>query len=1084
VIRYALPLKIILGFFAAVSLLIILLGWRLTIGPIALDWAGAYLKTALSSKEENTTVDFKEAVLIWQQKDARIYSRASGIKVIFYDVKMINKNTNFTLNIPEAGVRFSGIALLRGLLAPTDVTVSGLAIDYTLDKDIWEKTDKRPFMTRLEVFIQSLQNSNSLLSQIAHQLLLPPRSSFMAGYLSQISLLNTAITVNDQLSGQKWEIPNGQLSIGRTDIGLNIRLFGDINMASTSIMPIDISVSFDNTKKEAVTSLDFSGLRPSAIAGKVKALSGLANLDIPAAGNIEFTIDQKFEIPRMAFNVSLGKGQINPANIYDVPLVVSAASLNGHILKSENSIILEEIYLQLGQTQIKGSGLLYGSMEKPGIAIKADIKDLPFLKLKTYWPGKFGKGAYNWIAKNIDTGTVHDGKLEVYIKPDMWPEKQEEDKAQAPKGEFPENAVTLKFDFKNISAHYLRPMPILTDISGQAELNLHTFHLKAQGGKIKNLAIKKADLLFSDIHLKGQGTAHITIELEGKLDEILRVIDHKPLGYPTKYGIKEGSITGEANAVLSLIFPLLKKVALKDVTFDVTADIEKLSILKLTDSLAIQDGQIHMFVDGKGITAEGNVILNGVKFSTNWQEKFNKSEEFPTQYTLNGLIEGAEWEQLNLPFDPYIEGPVEIDLDLYGQGGALVKGNGQFNLLNSKIIFAPLGWKKEKIKAAHVDFDLTFKGPKKISIRNVVLQSDDLQANFDIELVNDRVTRFFIPKLIMKDTDMMMLMEWNKSKKYYLSSITGKKFNASPLIEIMTATGDDEEKVNLPDFNLEAEISDVLAKNNVRVSHAKVSAIYRQQDFTHVLFTGKLDQDKDIKVTIAPKDENRRLKFTSNNAGEAMRGLGMFNLAVGGEMQLTADMVRHEFGISLGGKAHAKDFRIIDSPGLSKLLTEKKFLKAQVELKKKGLSFSEFDMDFRTYNGAMEISDAKARGPMLGITIDGTVDQAYDEMSLSGTIIPVDGINSFLSNIPIIGTILTGGKGQGIFAATYTINGSLKDPAVNINPLSVLAPGILRRIFSALGGKKKTLREQAEEGQKMAPMVPTEKKDDPSKHPK
>jgi len=61
--------------------------------------------------------------------------------------------------------------------------------------------------------------------------------------------------------------------------------------------------------------------------------------------------------------------------------------------------------------------------------------------------------------------------------------------------------------------------------------------------------------------------------------------------------------------------------------------------------------------------------------------------------------------------------------------------------------------------------------------------------------------------------------------------------------------------------------------------------------------------------------------------------------------------------------------------------------------------------------------------------------------------VPIYHSNSVISAIPLIGDILTGGEGGGLFAFTYTIRGSFADPSVSVNPLSVLAPGFLRRLF-------------------------------------
>ena len=68
-----------------------------------------------------------------------------------------------------------------------------------------------------------------------------------------------------------------------------------------------------------------------------------------------------------------------------------------------------------------------------------------------------------------------------------------------------------------------------------------------------------------------------------------------------------------------------------------------------------------------------------------------------------------------------------------------------------------------------------------------------------------------------------------------------------------------------------------------------------------------------------------------------------------------------------------------------------------------------------------------------------------------------------LDSIPLIGDILSGGKGEGILAMTFKVRGSLDEPVFTVNPLSLLAPGILRKIFS---GRNKSPDEDFIEGLK------------------
>ena len=67
---------------------------------------------------------------------------------------------------------------------------------------------------------------------------------------------------------------------------------------------------------------------------------------------------------------------------------------------------------------------------------------------------------------------------------------------------------------------------------------------------------------------------------------------------------------------------------------------------------------------------------------------------------------------------------------------------------------------------------------------------------------------------------------------------------------------------------------------------------------------------------------------------------------------------------------------------------------------------------------------------------------------IDGVIVPAYALNSILGNIPILGDILQGGEGEGMFSATYKIAGDLAEPKIDVNPWAALAPGFLRGIFT------------------------------------
>jgi hypothetical protein len=115
-----------------------------------------------------------------------------------------------------------------------------------------------------------------------------------------------------------------------------------------------------------------------------------------------------------------------------------------------------------------------------------------------------------------------------------------------------------------------------------------------------------------------------------------------------------------------------------------------------------------------------------------------------------------------------------------------------------------------------------------------------------------------------------------------------------------------------------------------------------------------------------------------------------------------------------------------------------------------GLVFKSALIPFRKDGDLVEVEDARAFGPGIGITVEGEIDLAASTLALQGTLVPAYVVNSILGEIPLLGDILTGGdEGGGIFAVAYRVDGPRDAPEVTVNPLSMLAPGYLRSLFSA-----------------------------------
>ena len=112
-----------------------------------------------------------------------------------------------------------------------------------------------------------------------------------------------------------------------------------------------------------------------------------------------------------------------------------------------------------------------------------------------------------------------------------------------------------------------------------------------------------------------------------------------------------------------------------------------------------------------------------------------------------------------------------------------------------------------------------------------------------------------------------------------------------------------------------------------------------------------------------------------------------------------------------------------------------------------GLGFSRLVAPFRLTDDALELTDARAFSPSLGLTVKGRLDLDAQRIDMQGTIVPAYFFNSLLGNIPLVGKLFSPERGGGVFAASYSMRGRLDDPEVSVNPLAALTPGFLRGLF-------------------------------------
>jgi hypothetical protein len=183
------------------------------------------------------------------------------------------------------------------------------------------------------------------------------------------------------------------------------------------------------------------------------------------------------------------------------------------------------------------------------------------------------------------------------------------------------------------------------------------------------------------------------------------------------------------------------------------------------------------------------------------------------------------------------------------------------------------------------------------------------------------------------------------------------------------------------------------------------------------------------------------------DAGQLFKLVGFYPNAVGGAVNLEVNL-DGQGAAERTGTLWVRDFVVLGDPVVTEVLqTADNNRPERRNVVRQQFDFQIMSVPFSIGHGQFVIHNAVINGPFEGATLRGKVDFRAQAMDLGGTYVGGTGLMQVLASIPVLGTILTGPRGEGVFGITYAIQGSMANPQVVVNPLALLTPGIFREIF-------------------------------------
>ena len=187
------------------------------------------------------------------------------------------------------------------------------------------------------------------------------------------------------------------------------------------------------------------------------------------------------------------------------------------------------------------------------------------------------------------------------------------------------------------------------------------------------------------------------------------------------------------------------------------------------------------------------------------------------------------------------------------------------------------------------------------------------------------------------------------------------------------------------------------------------------------------------------------------DAGAVLRCLNSYEHMEGGSITLALS------GASDGpmkGQVDTSNFFVVNEPKLASIVSStpanatrslNQAVKGDIDTSR--VPFERGYSEIEKGTGYLKLKNGLLRGPTIGTTFQGTLYDQNNNMDMTGTFMPIYGLNRIFGELPIVGALLGNGRDRGLIGVTYRLRGDANKPALDINPLSVIAPGLFRSIF-------------------------------------
>lgn len=851
----------------------------------------------------------------------------------------------------------------------------------------------------------------------------------------RIELEGRQVSANDLLLALR--LGDGNL---QTDVPLSASLRGEIGpdgvpQSLTGRIVADTGFISDSNASDGRIDIDRAEIKLNWDAGSrvlsmpFQILSGGNRITL--LGQVEAPLD-----PSGPWSFRIGGGTVLLASGSSAaPLIFNRIAVSGRYDPAQRRFVVEEG--DLGNSQVGvamsgnadySSGDLHLTAGFAGTRMSVDA-------LKHIWPVFVAPKVRDWALDHLMSGTVERVVIAVNAPFNTL-------KASGPP--LPDDGLSIDALVTGCVIRPVNGLPALHD----ADLNVHIVGRDAQVALSKGIAdlpsgrklVMSSGLFEVPDTAPHAPPARVHFKLDGPVPAAAELLAMDRLRDASGVPFDPATTRGTISAQVVLALPIQADPPPGSTNYSIAVDATNFSADHMIMGQKVDAALLKVNATPQGFQLKGDVKIGGTPASLEYRKAAGDSD---AEVRIDGVLDDTARNNLGLDPSNAISGSIPVRLS--GRVSATSDHDGRFNVeadLTPVQINGYLpGWVKPAGKPARATFTVTT-NQKSTRIDDLTIEGAGGGVKGAIEFDSaGQLQSAIFPSYGFSDGDRATLKVEHAQDGALRVTMRGDVYDGRGFIKTATAGSPPAPaSKRQPDIDLDIKLGAVVGFYGEALRSVDLKMSRRAGEIRSLGLNAKIGVDATLTGELRGRAGGRQvINLQSNDAGALFRFTDVYSRMNGGQVAITMDAPSAS-SPNQQGTLYVRDFSIHDETQLQRAAAN------GAQLPRNDMNFTTMRVDFTRGPGRIALRDGVVRGPILGGTIDGLIDYARDEVHMRGTLVPLYGPNNLLGQLPLVGLFL-GGQKEGLVGVTYEVVGRPGNPVLNVNPLSALAPGLLRKIF-------------------------------------